>query len=113
MKDTKVASSGQGNYYGALDLVVRDDGHYLRMQCCSGDDFTGPLTTEQVEAFCTLFEVEPSLELGETTLEKARRRWREWEGKHDALRRVLLHISFGIGSRDDMIAEAAEAAKIR
>lgn len=52
-----LAQSGQSNYYGGLSLVTRDGEFYLCMGDCSGDDFTGPLTMQQVEAFCTLFEI--------------------------------------------------------
>ena len=58
MDEKHVANSGQGNYYGALTLVNRDLEFYLKMQDYDGDDLTGPLTMEQVEAFCILFEVD-------------------------------------------------------
>lgn len=65
LNEQKVADSGQGNYYGGLTLVTarrtiaNPREFYLRLEDWDGPDYTGPLTMEQVEAFCTLFEVDP------------------------------------------------------
>ncbi len=61
-----VAGSEQGNTYGGLDLMQVETAskyrkvgdYYLCMGDCFGDDFTGPLTEEQVKAFHILFETE-------------------------------------------------------
>ena len=66
----RVARSDQGNTYGGLNLVratkaVQTDGgsyevgdYFLEMEDCFGGDYenyTGPLTAEQVRAFHVLF----------------------------------------------------------
>jgi hypothetical protein len=57
-----VKSSPFQNTYGGLDLVKNGEGKlFLRMQDCSGNDYYGPLTQDQVSAFyvlCELKEVE-------------------------------------------------------
>lgn len=84
-------------------------GDYIKVD----DEGAGPelwgmwmqLTTGKFEHFSTLTYTEGAIG-------KARRLASEWERKHDALRRVLLRISLGINSRDNMIRLAAEAVKL-
>jgi hypothetical protein len=47
------------NTYGGLDLHYINGVPVLRMGDCIGNDYFGPLTAEQVEAFHTLCGVTP------------------------------------------------------
>lgn len=47
------------NTYGGLSLVEGDDGnHYLEMCDCFGQNYFGPLTEAQKDAFFTLRDVQ-------------------------------------------------------
>lgn len=53
-----IESSPFGNSYGGLSLALGEDGKkYLVMDDCSGPDYYGPLTEEQVAAFYLLCDV--------------------------------------------------------